>query len=40
LGAPKFKIGHMTTTIPIWWTACRPKASSWYEQPVYKIWSL
>jgi len=33
VGAPKFKIVHMTVNMPI----CRPEANTSYGQPVYKI---
>jgi len=40
LGALKFKIGHVTTNIPIWGTVCCHDANTSYGQPVYKIWSV
>ena len=40
LGAPKFKIGHVTANMPIWRTVPYPDTNASYGQLVYKIWSL
>jgi len=40
VGAPKFKVGHVTLTTPLLRVICSPYAGTWYRISVYKIWPL
>jgi len=40
IGAPKFKVGHLTLTTPLLRVICNQNAGTWHSQLVYKIWPL
>jgi len=40
LVAPKFKVGHVTLTMPLLRVICHHCAGTWHSLPVYNIWPL
>jgi len=40
LGAPKFKVGHVTLNTALLRVICQWYAGTWHSLPVYKIWPI